>query len=71
MPMTQEERDAEDALEAARQAEYENTVKYIDDRKASYGSVEEQLEYLVENGVDAFIARQAAIKAQFPKPEEE
>ena len=37
-------------------------------RKAAYGSEAEQIDYLVHNGVDALIARNQAIKVQFPKP---
>ena len=36
-------------------------------RLNAYGSAETQLEYLVENGLDAFIARQNDIKAANPK----
>jgi hypothetical protein len=42
-------------------------TQYKRDRIISYGTTEEQLEYLVENGVDAFVQRNLAIKAQFPK----
>ena len=36
-------------------------------RLKDYGHANEQLEYLVENGVDAFVTRQEAIKAKYPK----
>ena len=39
----------------------------IDARVALYGTSEEQLEYIVENGVDAFIAKQNQIKTDNPK----
>ena len=39
----------------------------IEKRIAEYGSPESQLEYIVENGVDAFVAKQNAIKAKYPK----
>ena len=42
----------------------------VANRKAEYGSVETQLEFLVENGVDAFIARQNEIKNKYPKENE-
>jgi hypothetical protein len=40
----------------------------IDARMVEYGSVEEQLEYIVENGIDVFITRQETIKTNNPKP---
>lgn len=39
---------------------------YADD---GYGTVEEQLEYIAENGVTAFKNRQMAVKARYPKNE--
>jgi len=36
-------------------------------RMKEYGSLREQLEYIVENGVDAFIAKQQQIKSDNPK----
>ena len=39
----------------------------INTRKGLYGTTEEQLEYIVENGVDAFIAKQNQIKSDNPK----
>ena len=54
------------ALEAeATTLESNNQV--IQTRKNLYGSTAEQLEYIVENGVDAFIARQTQIKSDNPK----
>jgi len=40
---------------------------YKTKRIKEYGSVEEQLEYIVENGLDAFITRQSNIKLKYPK----
>ena len=34
-----------------------------------YGTIEEQLEYIAENGVTAFKNKQAAVKTRYPKPE--
>lgn len=68
MPMTKEEREAQDALALQDKREYEEQRKWKDDRLAEYGSVEEQLEYLAENGIKAFTKRQADIKAKYPKP---
>ena len=54
------------ALEAeATTLESNNQV--INTRKGLYGTTEEQLEYIVENGVDAFIAKQNQIKSENPK----
>ena len=54
------------ALEAeATTLESNNLV--INTRKGLYGTTEEQLEYIVENGVDAFIAKQNQIKSDNPK----
>lgn len=40
---------------------------YILYRKQGYGSLEDQLEFIAENGVSAFRARQLAIKNMYPK----
>ena len=45
----------------------ENNRQVIQTRKELYGSTAEQLEYIVENGVDAFIAKQQQIKTDNPK----
>lgn len=69
-----------DAVEAAQiEKEWaENTVKqkaheaataYLKGRSEARGSVEKQLEYIVENGIDAFIATDLLIRAANPKPE--
>ena len=39
----------------------------INTRINLYGSTAEQLEYIVENGVDSFIAKQNQIKSENPK----
>ena len=55
-----------DALEAeANTLEANNQV--IETRTKLYGTTAEQLEYIVENGVDAFIAKQQQIKTDNPK----
>ncbi len=60
--------------ESAEFKAYENkTGKYevvktvLESRIEAYGSEKEQLEYIVENGIEAFIAKQKAVKTQFPK----
>ena len=45
----------------------ESNVQVITTRKGLYGSTAEQLEYIVENGVDAFITKQQQIKDANPK----
>ena len=55
-----------DAYEAAaNDAEY--NAGQIAKRVAEYGSSAEQLAYIMENGVDAFVAKQQAIKDKYPK----
>ena len=45
----------------------ESNNQVIQTRKELYGSTEEQLEYIVENGVSAFITKQQQIKLDNPK----
>ena len=45
----------------------ESNNQVIKTRKKLYGSTAEQLEYIVENGVEAFIAKQEQIKLDNPK----
>ena len=45
----------------------ENNNQVIQTRKGLYGSTAEQLEYIVENGVSAFITKQQQIKLDNPK----
>ena len=46
---------------------FESNNQVIKTRKKEYGSIAEQLEYIVENGLDAFIAKQNQIKISNPK----
>ena len=55
-----------DALESEATT-LENNNQVIQTRLNLYGSTAEQLEYIVENGVDAFIAKQNQIKTDNPK----
>ena len=55
-----------DALEADA-TKLESNEDVIQTRINLYGSTAEQLEYIVENGVDAFIAKQQQIKTDNPK----
>ena len=45
----------------------ENNNQVIQTRKRLYGTLAEQLEYIVENGVEAFIEKQQQIKTDNPK----
>ena len=45
----------------------ESNVQVIQTRKRLYGTTAEQLEYIVENGVEAFITKQQQIKISNPK----
>lgn len=42
--------------------------QYVQDRAAAYGSLEEQIEYITENGLTAWQTKVAQIKADNPKP---
>jgi hypothetical protein len=46
---------------------FESNNQVIRTRKSLYGSTTEQLEYIVENGVSAFITKQQQIKLDNPK----
>ena len=54
------------ALEAEANT-LESNEDVIQTRINLYGSTAEQLEYIVENGVDAFVAKQNQIKSDNPK----
>jgi|TARA_R110002020_G_scaffold253843_1_gene467463 hypothetical protein len=45
----------------------ESNHQVIQTRIKLYGSTAEQLEYIVENGVDAFVTKQNQIKTENPK----
>ncbi len=55
-----------DALESQAET-LENNNQVIATRKKEYGTLAEQLEYIVENGVEAFIEKQQQIKTDNPK----
>jgi len=54
------------ALEAEANT-LESNEDVIQTRKNLYGTTAEQLEYIVENGVDAFVTKQNQIKSDNPK----
>ena len=45
----------------------EKNAKVIDNRKAEYGTVEQQLEYITENGLTKWQENVTAIKKKYPK----
>jgi uncharacterized coiled-coil protein SlyX len=55
-----------DALESQAET-LENNNQVIATRKKEYGTTAEQLEYIVENGVEAFVTKQNQIKLANPK----
>ena len=55
-----------DALDA-QATTIESNNQVINTRIKLYGTTAEQLEYIVENGVDAFITKQQQIKISNPK----
>ena len=64
--LTDEEQAAIDIEQAAATSAI-SAAAYKRKRKLEYGSIEEQIEYIVENGLDAFISKQNAIKSKYPK----
>ena len=66
---TDKEKPTEEQLDALEsQAEtLENNNQVIATRIKEYGSTAEQLEYIVENGVEAFVTKQQQIKISNPK----
>ena len=59
-----------DALDA-QATTLESNNQVINTRIKLYGTTAEQLEYIVENGVDSFIAKQNKIKTDNPKSQED
>lgn len=49
--------------------EYAKQVEYKGLRRREYGKITDQLDFIVHNGIDAFIERNKAIKDKYPKPE--
>ena len=66
VPEAQPTQEQLDALEAETTT-LESNNQVVATRKKLYGSTAEQLEYIVENGVDAFVAKQNQIKSENPK----
>ena len=58
-----------DALSSQAETLEKNTIA-VANRQKEYGSMAEQLEYIVEHGVSSFIEKQNAIKTKYPKESE-
>ena len=80
---TQDKKDQEDQLkqqqeDQKKQEQHEidrrtvghDDYDYFYARKFDYGPLEKQIEFMVENGFVNFKARQEAIKAKYPKPDD-
>lgn len=55
------------AYKQQKEAQDEASKTPLQKRRDEYGTVQEQLEFIVENGIEVFIAKQQAIKAKYPK----
>ena len=42
---------------------------YVDKRAKEYGTVQEQIEFITENGLEAWQTKVSEIKSKYPKPE--
>lgn len=69
IPFTAEENAARDAEEKAIKKQQKREA-YKHKRKAEYGSAEEQLEFIAENGLQAWQTKINAVKAKYPKEED-
>lgn len=65
--LTQEEIDAIETAQAEENVAY-NSIKYKDDRRNAYPSIEDQLDKIFHNGIDAWKSEIQAIKDDNPKP---
>ena len=50
-----------------KQSELQSLQDVVDNRIKEYGSVAEQIEYITENGLDAWQTKVNSIKAKYPK----
>jgi hypothetical protein len=50
-----------------KQSELQALQDVIDNRIKEYGSIAEQIEYITENGLDAWQSKVNSIKAKYPK----
>jgi hypothetical protein len=50
-----------------KQSELQALQDVVDNRIKEYGSIAEQIEYITENGLDAWQSKVNSIKAKYPK----
>ena len=67
--ITEKPKPTDEQLEAlsSKAETIKNNAIAVVNREKEYGTVKTQLEFIVENGVDAFITRQNEIKTKYPK----
>ena len=56
------------AAEKPEEAVVDTRPQWLKNRQDAYGPLEDQLEFITENGLEAWQAHVAQIKADFPKP---
>lgn len=72
---TEQELDIISSEQAEKESAYQAAIAerqakaYIEKRMAEYGSIEKQIEFITEFGLDAWQAKIATIKAKYPKGE--
>lgn len=57
-----------DIAQKAEETPTDNTPEYVVNRMSEYGDCYEQLEYITENGLEAWQTKVAGIKSKYPKP---
>ena len=55
------------AAEKPAQEYVDPRPQWLQDRQTAYGTLESQIEYITENGLDAWVAKVAQIKTDNPK----
>ena len=56
------------AAKSEAAAPVDTRPQYVQDRSTAYGTLESQIEYITENGLEAWQTKVAQIKADNPKP---
>ena len=64
-------RTAAEKSEPVEEEVVDTIPEWLSNRLVAYGTVESQLEYIVENGLSAWQTEVASIKALYPKPTED
>ena len=57
-----------DIVEKKSEGPVDNTPEYILNRLEEYGDAYSQIEYITENGLEAWQTKVAGIKSKYPKP---